>query len=307
MDRSATKRSPWKSVSRDRLLYLMLIPGVLFFLVFRYGPMFGLITAFKDFTPMLGMLRSPWVGLKHFERFFSDPGFLTLLRNTVVLALYNIAFFFPLPIILALMLNEVSSLAYKRVVQSIIYMPHFVSWVVVAGISYTLLSNQGGAINEMIIARGGEAVNFLGSPRWFRPLIVFQSIWKESGWGTIIFLAALSGVDIQLYEAAIMDGANRARQLWHITLPAIKSTIVILFILRIGNFLDTGFEQIFLMLNSMNRGVGEVFDTYVYWSAMQSGLFSYATAVGFFKSVVSLVLVVLTNWLARKAGEEGVY
>jgi len=285
----------------------MLIPGVLFFLVFRYGPMFGLITAFKDFTPMLGMLRSPWVGLKHFERFFSDPGFLTLLRNTVVLALYNIAFFFPLPIILALMLNEVSSLAYKRVVQSIIYMPHFVSWVVVAGISYTLLSNQGGAINEMIIARGGEAVNFLGSPRWFRPLIVFQSIWKESGWGTIIFLAALSGVDIQLYEAAIMDGANRARQLWHITLPAIKSTIVILFILRIGNFLDTGFEQIFLMLNSMNRGVGEVFDTYVYWSAMQSGLFSYATAVGFFKSVVSLVLVVLTNWLARKAGEEGVY
>lgn len=303
-----TKRShTWKSIKQDKVLYFMLLPSIVIFLLFKYGPMFGLAIAFKNYSPMLGFFNSPFVGFDNFTRFFQDPKFMSIFLNTIILAVYNIVFFFPIPIILALMLNEIGNLRFKRVMQSLIYMPHFVSWVVVAGICYTLLSNQGGALNETLKSLGAEPVNFLGSESLFRPLITFQVIWKDSGWGTIIFLAALTGVDMQLYEAAQIDGANRFQQLWHITLPAIKSTIILLLILRMGNFLNTGFEQIFLMLNTMNRNVGEVFDTYVYSAAMQNGKFSYATAIGLFKSVISLILVTITNYFSKKAGEEGLY
>jgi putative aldouronate transport system permease protein len=301
------KSSLAKDIRRDYLLYFMLLPGIIYFVIFKYGPMFGLVVAFKDYAPSLGMLGSKWVGLKHFERLFGDPQFFNIFENTIILAIYNIVFYFPLPIIIALMLNEVVNDRYKRAVQSAVYLPHFVSWVVVAGITYTLLSNQGGAVNEILMEKGKEPINFLGSESWFRPLITLQVMWKESGWGTIIFLAALTNVDTQLYEAAKIDGANRWQQLWHITLPSIKSTIVILLILRMGGFLNTGFEQIFLMLNSMNRNVGEVFDTYVYTAAMRNGQISYASAIGLFKSVVSFVLVVITNRIAKALGEEGVY
>lgn len=292
---------------RNRWLYVMAIPGMLYFIIFKYLPMWGLLTAFQDYQPALGMLRSKWVGLRHFERFFFDSSFLLLFKNTLILAIYNLIFFFPLPIILALLLNEVRQELFKRSIQTIVYLPHFVSWVVVAGMSYIFFANEDGIINEALAALGFEKVDFLISSEWFRTMIISQVVWKETGWGTIIFLAALAGVDQQLYEAATMDGARRFRRLWHITLPAIRSVIVVLLILRLGDFLDTGYEQIFLMLNSMNREVGEVFDTYVYRVGIQQGQFSYSSAVGLFKSVVGLVLVALANRLAKKFGESGLY
>ncbi|GAA4860229.1 polygalacturonan/rhamnogalacturonan ABC transporter permease [Paenibacillus vulneris] len=292
---------------RNRWLYFMVVPGLLYFLIFKYWPMYGIFIAFKDYQPFLGFWDSPFVGLKHFERFFSDSNFLVLFRNTLILATYNILFFFPLPIVIALMLNELRLEFVKRTVQTLVYIPHFMSWVVVVGIAYIFLTTEGGIVNDLLARYGGDKINFLVSNEWFRTIITAEVIWKETGWGTIIFLAALAGVDPQLYEAARMDGANRLRQLWHITLPAIRSTIVILLILRLGSFLDTGFEQIFLMLNAMNREVGEVFDTYVYSVGISQGQYSFSTAVGLFKSVIGFILVVVSNYLAKKFGEEGIY
>jgi ABC-type polysaccharide transport system, permease component len=294
-------------IKRDRNLYIMLIPGFLFFILFKYLPMAGLVISFKDYMPFLGIMKSPWVGLKHFQRFLSDPDFAKLFINTIVLAVYNIVFFFPLPIIISLMLNEVTNQRYKKLIQTTVYIPHFISWIVVVGITQTLLSNDTGVVNEITRMLGGDTVNFLTSKGWFRPLITMQVIWKETGWGTIIFLAALAGVNVELYEAAFMDGANRWQQLWNVTFPAIKSTIIVMLILRMGSFLDSGFEQIWLMQNSLNRDVSEVFDTYVYTNGLINGQFSYSTAVGFFKSIISLILVLATNFLAKKVGEEGVY
>ncbi|ALS28102.1 protein lplB [Paenibacillus sp. 32O-W] len=307
MEKKRIRSQLIKDIFRDRWMYVLLFPGVLYFVIFKYLPMAGLVMAFQDYKPHLGFLESPWVGLKHFERFFSEPQFWMLFRNTLLLAVYNLVFFFPLPIVLALMLNEVRQELFKRFVQTIVYLPHFVSWVVAVGIFYVLFTTEGGVVNEFIARLGMEKIPFLLSEEWFRTMIVSQSIWKEAGWGTIIFLAALSGIDLQLYEAARIDGAGRWRQLWHITLPAIRSTIVILFILRLGSFLDTGFEHIFLMLNSMNREVGEVFDTYVYLKGLTQAQYSYSAAVGMFKSLVGLVLVIGANRLAKKMGEEGVY
>jgi len=292
---------------KNRWIYAMLLPGVIYFAVFKYLPMWGVLIAFQDYQPFLGFLNSPWVGMKHFERFFAEPAFWMLFRNTLLMALYHLLFFFPLPILIALLLNELRNKWFKNVVQSFLYVPHFISWVVVVGIAYIFFTTEGGLINELIVSLGGSKISFLMSQEWFRPLIVSEMIWKETGWGTIIFLAALAGVDMQLYEAARIDGAGRFRQIWHVTLPAIRTTIVILLILRLGHFLDTGFEQIYLMMNAMNREVAEVFDTYVYNAGILQGQFSYTTAVGLFKSVVGLILVVSANHLARKAGEEGIY
>ncbi|WP_166244662.1 ABC transporter permease [Paenibacillus turpanensis] len=296
-----------KTLLRDKWLYLMLLPGIAYFFIFKYVPMYGLTMAFQDYKPHLGFFGSPWVGLKHFERFFSEPSFGMLFRNTLLIALYNLIFFFPLPIILSLMMNELRRERFKRFVQTLVYVPHFVSWVVVVGIFYMLFTTENGIVNELIYALTGEKIAFLLEPEWFRTMIVSQSIWKEVGWGTIIFLAALSGVDMQLYEAARIDGAGRWRQLWHITLPAIRSTIIILLILRLGDFLDSGFEHIFLMITPTNREVGEVFDTYVYTKGLTQAQYSYSAAVGMFKSVVGLVLVLGSNWLAKRFGQEGVY
>lgn len=296
-----------RQMKADRWLYLMLLPGILYFVVFKYFPMWGILLAFKDYQPFLGFWGSPWAGLKHFERFFSDPSFWQLFRNTFYIASYNLIFYFPLPILIALMLNEIKNELFKRLAQTFVYVPHFFSWVVISGLTYILLTTEGGIVNELIQYAGGEKISFLLSKDWFRTIITSQIIWKETGWGTIIFLAALSGVDPSLYEAARIDGANRWRQLLHITLPAIRSTIIILLILRLGNFLELGFEQIYLMLNAMNREVGETFDTYIYTNGIQQGLFSYTTAVGLFNSLIGLILIVVANAIAKRFGEEGVY
>lgn len=290
----------------NRWLYLMMVPGILYFAVFRYLPMWGVVIAFQDFNPSVGWLQGTWVGMKHFDRFFGGFEFWKLLRNTSILAVYDLVFFFPLPIVLALMLNEIRRQLFKRTIQTIVYLPHFVSWVVVIGISYLLFTTEGGIVNELITSMGFEKISFLLSETWFRTMVVGQIMWKETGWGTILFLAAIAGVDPQLYEAARIDGANRWWQTWHVTLPAIRSTIVILLILRLGNFLDTGFEQIFLMLNPLNRNVGEVFDTYVYAVGIRQGQYSYSTAIGLFKSVVGFILILAANKLAKRIGEEGI-
>jgi putative aldouronate transport system permease protein len=281
---------------KERWLYLFMFPGLLYFIIYKYVPMWGVLMAFQKYQPHLGVWGSEWVGLRHFERFFSEPEFWKLLRNTLYIATLDTFLFFPLTIILALMLNELRSERFKRSLQTLVYVPHFLSWVVVVGITYILLTTEGGVINELLALLG-----------WFRPLIIFQMIWKDAGWGTIIFLAALAGIDPSLYEAARIDGASRWKLLWHVTLPGIKSTIVILLILRLGSFIDLGFEQIFLMVNALNREVGEVFDTYVYYVGMQQGQFSYSAAVGLFKSVVGLILVLGANWFAKRLGEEGIY
>lgn len=285
----------------------MLASGVIYYIVFRYLPMWGLLMGFMDYMPHKGLLGSRWVGFKHFMRFFNEPAFNMLFRNTLTIGILNLVIYFPIPIILALMLNEVRCLKFKKFIQTCTYIPHFVSWVVIVSISNVIFSYESGILNVLLNQIGMEKINFMLKPEWFYPLFFGQIILKEAGWGTIIFLAALAGIDISLYEAAKIDGANRWKQMWYITLPAIKSTIITLLILRLGRFLNTGFEHIFLMLNAMNRHVAEVFDTYVYENGIQRGLLSYSIAVGFFKSVISLILVVSSNYLAKKVGHEGIY
>jgi len=285
----------------------MILPGLILLLVFKYAPMWGLVIAFQDYQPFKGISGSSWVGFKHFERLFSEPMFWNIFKNTIVLFLYNMIFFFPVPIILSLMLNEVRINILKRFVQTLIYIPHFMSWVIIVSISYVMLTIDGGIINELLIMLGFEKVNFLLNASMFRPMYIIQVIWREAGWGTIIYLAAIAAVDPQLYEAARMDGASRLRQAWHVTLPAIRSVIVVLLILKVGDVLELGFEHVYLLLNAMNREVAEIFDTYVFTTGLRQGQFSYSTAIGFFKSIVGFVLVMIVNWLARKFGEEGIY
>ncbi|KUR61606.1 protein lplB [Bacillus safensis] len=291
----------------QKFLYLMILPGLIYFLVFKYVPMWGLIIAFQDYQPFLGILGSEWVGFKHFIRLFTEPTFFILLKNTLILFAMNVVIFFPIPILLALLLNEVRLALFKKFVQTMIYIPHFMSWVIVVSLSFVLLTVDGGLINELIAFFGGEKINFLLSKEWFRPMYILQVIWREAGWSTIIYLAAITAVDPQLYEAAKMDGAGRLRQMWHITLPAIKSVIVVLLILKIGDTLELGFEHVYLLLNATNREVAEIFDTYVYTAGLKQGQFSYSTAVGLFKAAVGLILVMLANRLAKKFGEEGIY
>lgn len=294
-------------INRHRGLYLMLLPGLAYFIIFRYVPMWGAVIAFQNYQPFLDISGSSWVGFAHFKSFFSNPEFLILLRNTLMITAYNLVFFFPMPIIMALLLNELKSPLYKKVVQTAVYVPYFISIVIVVSITYVFFTTEGGMFNEFLLSIGAEKIAFLEEPEWFRPMIVGQIIWKDTGWGTIIFLAALAGVDPQLYEAATVDGAGRFRQLWHITLPAIRSTIIILLILRMGSVLDTGFEQILLMVNPMNRSVGEVFDTFVYRIGILGGAFSYSTAVGLFKALVGIVMIWTANSLARKASETSLF
>lgn len=304
--KSVNKKWTLSKFRKDLWLYVLLLPGLVYFLIFKYLPMWGVLIAFQNFNPYLGFWNSEWVGMDHFTTFFNNPDFVRLLRNTMILAVYDLVFFFPAPIVAALLLNEIRVGIFKRMVQTMIYVPHFISMVIVASMTYVFLTTNGGVLNELIALLTGQKINFLADPNWFRPLIILQIMWKETGWGTIIFLAALASVDVEQYEAAVVDGANRRQRMWHITLPAISSTIVILLILRLGNFLDNGFEQIFLMTNSLNRTVADVFDTYVYTVGITQGAFSYSTAVGLFKSIVGVMLIYGSNYLAKRFGQEGI-
>ena len=293
-------------IKRDKWLYLLLFPGVVYFIVFKYLPMFGIVIAFENYVPYSGVLGSQWVGFKWFQYFFKFPAWLTYLKNTLILSFMNIIFYFPAPIILALMLNEMRSLRYKKLLQTLLYVPHFISIVIVVSITFVMFGPSGIVYKgtEMIL---GHPINYMGSPDTFRWMIIGQTIWKETGWGTIIFLAALTNVDTQLYEAAMVDGAGRLRRLWHITLPAIRSTIVLMLILRMGSMLDTGYDHLILMANPLNRKASQTLDVFVYQQGIQQGQFSYASAIGLMKSIVSVTLVVTSNKIAHLMGEQGLY
>ncbi|WP_420832545.1 ABC transporter permease [Paenibacillus periandrae] len=301
------RRPLLSDIRRDKYLYMLILPGVIFFLIFKYFPMWGIVIAFQEYSPYAGVWNSDWVGLEHFIRFFSNPDFILLFRNTMVISLLNLVFFFPLPIVLSLLLNEVNNKFFKSVIQSIVYLPHFLSWVIIVGISFLLLSQSSGIVNMMMSSIGLPKYDFLTNTDTFWGMLVLQNIWKETGWGTIIILAAITAVDPQLYEAAKIDGANRWLQAWHVTLPGIRSVVLVLLILRLGHIMDVGFEQVFLMSNGAVAQYADVFETYVYRNGIQSGQFSYSTAVGLFKSLVGLVLVIVANKLAKKIGEDGVY
>ncbi len=304
------KEKYWHKLSLDILknkwLYIMLIPGLIYFIVFKYLPMWGIIIGFEDYSPFLGPFKSAWKGLYWFQRFFSTKKWIDYLANTLILSFMSIIFTFPAPIILALLLNEIRNMKYKKLTQTLLYMPHFISIVIVVSITYVIFGTDG-IIYKLTTQLLGHSIDYLGDPKVFRWMIVGQSIWKETGWGTIIFLAALTNVDTQLYEAAMIDGANRAQRLWHITLPAIRSTIVLMLVLRMGSVLDTGYEHLILMSNALNRSVSQTLDVFVYQNGIVNGQLSYTTAVGVMKSLVSVVLVVTSNKIAHALGEEGLY
>nr|WP_240762967.1 sugar ABC transporter permease [Paenibacillus thalictri] len=311
MKPAAVKKSVFqlsmKELMRDRYLYLLALPGALYFLIFKYIPMGGILIAFQEYSPFQGFFHSKWVGFDQFERFFTGNDFFLLFRNTMMISLLNLVFFFPVPIALSLLLNEARNLKFKSAIQSIVYLPHFFSWVIIAGMTFLLFSQTGGIVNSLLVQMGFGKIDFLTNPNYFWVMLTIQSIWKEAGWGTVIFLAAIAGADPALYEAAKMDGANRLQQMWHITLPAIKNVIITLLILRLGQVMDVGFEQVYLMTNSAVSSVSDVFETYVFRMGVQNGQFSFTTAVGLFKSVVGLILVMGTNHLAKKFGENGLY
>ncbi|MDF2922471.1 MAG: binding-protein-dependent transport system inner rane component [Paenibacillaceae bacterium] len=296
-----------KNLRRYLDLYLIMIPGIVYFLAFKYAPMWGVVIAFQDYNVFVGILESDWVGFKHFIDMFHDADFFNIFRNTLVISLYKLIWGFPGPIILALLLNEVRHMSYKRLIQTLAYLPHFLSWIIVAGILNNILSPSTGIVNEVLGWMGMEPIFFLANPGWFRSVLVASDIWKEIGWGAIVYLAALAGIDPQLYEAATVDGANKWHQLRHITLPALVPTITILFILRLGHVLDVGFEQIFVLYNPLVYGVADVIETYVYRVGLTQSQFSFSTAVGLFKSAIGLMLVYASNKLAKKLGHDGIW
>ena len=309
--RAETGTGVWRrilrNVKRDRFLYLIIIPFVAWYLVFQYYPMLGLQMAFKKYSIYLGMSGSPWVGFDNFVSFFQGPYFLRTLKNTVLISLYSLIFSFPAPIILALLLNEVKHMVFKRTVQTLTYLPHFISIVIVAGFVTNFLSPTNGIINLLLAKLGFEKLYFLVIPEYFRTIFISMNIWREVGFGSIIYIAALSAINPELHEAAIIDGANKWKRVLHVTLPGIIPTIMIMLILKIGSLLDVGYEAIILLYQPSTYEVSDVISTYVYRTGLQDGRYDLGTAVGLFNSVVGLVLVVCANKLSKKYTESGLW
>lgn len=298
-------KTPWKKrVKQDRFLYLMLAPVLLFFLVWHYIPMWGARIAFQNLR-YIGP--NEWVGLKHFRLLFSSPVFFRVFSNTVVISAMKIGFFFPLPIILAFMMNEIRSRQFRKSLQSVMYIPHFLSWVVIAGIFISLLSSPGGAVNRVITFFGGEPVAFMTSTRHIRWVFVFSEIWRSIGWDSILYIAAINSIAPELYDAATVDGAGRFQQAIRITLPCILPTIITVFILNLGFFMNAGFDQVFNMMNDAVINHVDIIDTYVYRIGLQKGNFSLGTAAGLFKGVIGLFLIISTDRLSRRVSGEGVW
>jgi putative aldouronate transport system permease protein len=293
-------------IRRDWVLLLLMVPGIAYFVVFHYGALFGNALAFLDYVPFLGVLNSEWVGLANFREMFGDSDFWNAVRNTVLIAIVQIAFFLPASLALALLLHSLVGSVIKRFVQTVVYLPHFLSWVIVIALFQHTLGGAG-VLNGWLSDVGANPIHIIGNPDLYKPLVVGQLIWKECGWGTIIFLAALSQVDDQLYESSALDGAGWWRRLWHVTLPGIRPVIVLLLVLRLGEFLDVGFEQFFLQRQAVGPAAGEVLDTFVYFTGFASGQFGYAAAAGLFKGVIGVLLVYTANKVAHRLGEAGVY
>ena len=303
---SGKKKSSLSWLRQYLPFYIMLVPVLLYYTIFCYGPLLGQVMAFQNYTPLKGFFGSEWVGFKHFIRFFSNGDAWFTLGNTLHLSIRRLLFGFISPVIFAVLLNEVRHKTYKKIVQTVTYLPHFISWVIIYGVLYNVFSLNG-IVNQIRGIFGGESIAYLAEAAYFRPLFVISAIWKELGWQAIVYLAALTAIDTDLYEAAMVDGANRLRRMWHITLPAIRSTIVLMLILRMGSVLDTGYDHLILMANPLNRKVSQTLDVFVYQQGIQSGQFSYASAIGLMKSIISVTLVLASNKIAHLLGEQGLY
>ncbi|WP_413773578.1 ABC transporter permease [Paenibacillus campinasensis] len=305
------KRGYWSRLGSDIWkewdLYLLLVPGILVILLFKYTPMYGITIAFKDFNIFAGYADSPWVGWKHFAKLFTSPDFAQVFRNTVIISFLKIIILFPLPIIIALMLNELRNMLFKRTVQTVIYLPHFLSWVIVGGLFIDLLSTNGGIVNKVLVSLNMEPIAFFLDNSVFRSVLITSAGWKETGWSTIVYLAAFTMIDPMLYEAAKIDGAGRWKQLWHITLPGIAPIIILMFILRLGNVLEAGTEQILVMYNPVVYQVSDVIGTYVYRMGLGNQDYSFSTAVGLFEAVISFTLVIVGNAMSRKYLQRGIW
>lgn len=301
----------WHAVVEYRYLHLMVLPGLCFFLLFKYVPMYGIIIAFKNYKGAAGgfsaIMQADWVGLKNFEVFFKSIYCKRVFGNTIYLSILRLIFSFPAPILLALMINEIRTTWFKRTVQTVTYMPYFLSWVVVAGLLNTLLSPDNGAVNALIKLCGGQPVYFLTSKQWFRPILILSEIWKSIGYGSIVYLAAITSIDQEQYEAARVDGANKLQQILHITLPAISEIIAIMLILQIGKMFDDNFDQIFNLYSPSVYEVSDVFETYIYRNGIQESKFSYTAAIGLVKSVLALAMILFSNRAAKKLGAEGLF
>lgn len=304
MQQSASvARRAVKAFKRDKWLYLIIAPVVIYFVLFKYAPMYGLIIAFQDYSPFKGIAGSRFVGWKNFSMFFESVYFFRLLRNTLLISLYNLIFSFPVPILLAILFNELHSAKFKKLIQTASYLPHFISTVVVVSMLTMMLNSYNGIVNNIIEALGGERVSFLQEPKMFRAIYVGSGIWQSAGWGSIIYLAAIAGVPQEYYEAATIDGAGRFGKIWYVTLPAILPTIIILLIMNMGSMLSVGYEKILLMYNSLTYETADVISTYVYRRGILNNEYGYSTAVDLFNSVVNLTLVVITNLVSRKISE----
>jgi putative aldouronate transport system permease protein len=304
---SARRYAMRKSFRYNWDLYLFLVPMVVFYAIFHYGPMYGVQIAFKDFSSMLGITGSPWAGFRHFERFFSTFLFWPLIRNTVLLSFYQLAAGFPVPILLALMLNQVRNRSFRKIVQTVTYAPHFISTVVVVGLLGILLSPRSGIVNQAIRWLGAEPIYFMARSQWFRHTYVWSGVWQSAGFSTIIYLAALTSIPPELHEAAIVDGATKLQRIRHIDIPGILPTAVILLIIASGNIMRLGFEKAFLMQSALNLDVSEIIQTYVYKIGLVGAQFSLSAAVGLFNSAINLILLVTVNRIARKLGQTSLW
>ncbi len=288
-------------------LYVLLIPALAYLLIFHYAPLYGIQIAFRDYNPGLGFTKSPFVGLKHFAYFMRSPQFVTLIRNTIILNVLRLAFCFPIPIFLALALNEASNARFQKLVQNLTYAPHFISTVVLCGMIVSFTSPTTGIINTFIQAFGGKPIDFMGQEGWFRPIYILSDMWKDTGWSSIIYLAALAGIDPSLHEAAQIDGASRFQRILYINIPGIASTIIILLIMEFGKMMSLGFEKVYLLQNSLNLPVSEVISTYVYKTGLLGAKFSYTTAIDVFNSVINCTLLLIVNKISSKVSETSLF
>nr|WP_249414096.1 ABC transporter permease subunit [Alteribacter keqinensis] len=299
-------KNRWKLIKQNWELYLFLLPTLVYFLIFHYWPMYGVQIAFRNFSPALGITGSEWVGLEHFIRFFESYNFWTLMYNTLSLSVLQLVITFPLPIIVALMLNQLIFKRYKRFVQTVIYAPHFISVVVLVGMAYVFFSNNG-LINNFIMIFGMDSINFLADANWFKPLYVGSSVWQETGWAAIIYLAALAAVNPELHEAAIVDGASKFQRVIHIDIPAILPIMIILLVLSVGNIMNIGFEKAYLLQTPLNQSSSEIIPTYVYKVGLQQAQYSFAAAVGLFNAIINLILLWYVNRIAKRISGQGLW
>lgn len=306
-----TKKSPpSKKVGyfkKNIALYIMLIPGLLSLIIFKYVPMYGILMSFQNFRIRDGIFGSEWVGFEHFINFFNDPFCGRLIANTFILGILTIIFTFPAPIILALMFNEIKHDRFKRVTQTISYMPYFISMVVVVGLLKEFTSVDGGIFNSLIQSFGLEPINFFAQPEWFRPMYIFTGIWTGVGYGSIVYLAAISGINPELYESAVLEGATRLKQIWYITLPSITPTIMVMFIFAVGGILGTDYQKVLLMQSPLTYETSDIISTYIYRLGIEGGSYSYTSAINLFSSAISLVFILGTNWLSRKLTDSSLY